>query len=118
MKIGSFEIFPKDKAKRFQDTLVCWFFLGTFGLHQFYLGNKKRGLYFLLTSGVSHFLLAIAINTKTIPRQGLPFKIYLGAIVLGYALGVPVLFWDLIRMPSHVRTANEFGIFTNPRDNK
>ncbi|MBI2519479.1 MAG: TM2 domain-containing protein [Bdellovibrio sp.] len=96
-----------DKSKRFQDVLVCWFFLGTIGMHQFYLGNKKRGLYLLFTSGLSHFLLFIGINTKAFHNQGMALiKLYLGIIILGYILGLPVLFWDLIRMPTQVRNAN------------
>ena len=106
MKVGNLEFFPSDKTKRFQDALICWFFLGTFGIHQFYLGNKKRGLYFLLTSGVSHFLVFSAISTKALHSDGPLLRLYFGVILLGYILGVPVLLWDLIRMPIHVKRAN------------
>lgn len=35
---------------------VLWFFLGVFGVHQFYLGNTSRGLFNLLLWGVTALL--------------------------------------------------------------
>ncbi len=48
-------------------TYILWFFLGIFGVHQFYMGKVGRGLLYLFTGA----LLSIMwwIDLFTIPSQ-------------------------------------------------
>ena len=41
---------------------LLWFFLGYFGGHQFYLGNTKRGVIYLVTTLVSLLLSVVFIG--------------------------------------------------------
>ncbi|MGL5068251.1 MAG: TM2 domain-containing protein [Sarcina sp.] len=40
-----------DKTKLI--TLLLWFFVGSLGIHQFYAGNNKRGILYLILIGVA-----------------------------------------------------------------
>lgn len=46
---------------------LLWFFLGIFGVHQFYLGKVGRGLLYLFTGGI--FGIGIIIDLFTLPAQ-------------------------------------------------
>ncbi len=48
-------------------TYLLWFFLGVFGVHQFYMGKIGRGILYLLTAGV--FGIMIIWDLFTIPAQ-------------------------------------------------
>lgn len=48
-------------------TYILWFFLGLFGVHQFYMGKIGRGILYLLTAGV--FGIFWVIDLFTIPGQ-------------------------------------------------
>lgn len=102
----SFTFFPKDQKVNLPSTIILWLLFGTFGVHQFYLGNKKKGLYFLLTTGISNFLVIIAMSFKINWPLELWFKIYIGLIVFCAILGVPVYLLEPFTMVSQVRKAN------------
>lgn len=53
-----------DKTKLI--TLLLWFFVGGFGVHQFYLGNNKRGIFFLILLGVAVITCGIGGIASTI----------------------------------------------------
>lgn len=46
---------------------LLWFFLGIFGVHQFYLGKIGKGILYLLTGGV--FLIGFVIDLFTLGGQ-------------------------------------------------
>ncbi|WP_200809851.1 TM2 domain-containing protein [Demequina sp. NBRC 110054] len=48
-------------------TYILWFFLGVFGVHQFYMGKIGRGILYLLTAGV--FGIMVIWDLFTIPAQ-------------------------------------------------
>lgn len=48
-------------------TYILWFFLGVFGIHQFYMGKTGRGILYLLTLGI--FGIGILVDLFTIPGQ-------------------------------------------------
>lgn len=100
------EFFPKEKKLSYDNTFWSWLILGSFGVHQFYLGNKKKGFYLLSTSGLSHFLILLALCIKINWPKGIFLYVYLGIIILGAILGVPVLIWDLIKMRDQVKAVN------------
>ncbi len=54
---------PKSTAA----TYVLWFFLGAFGVHQFYMGKIGRGILYLFTAGV--FGIMLIWDLFTIPSQ-------------------------------------------------
>jgi len=41
---------------------VLWFFLGVFGVHQYYIGNMKRGLFILAAWAIAAITSAIFIG--------------------------------------------------------
>ena len=53
-----------DKTKLI--TLLLWFFLGGFGAHQFYLGNNKRGVLYLILLGIAIITCGIGGIATTI----------------------------------------------------
>lgn len=97
------EFFPKETNKkiRLDEAYIYLFFVGTFGVHQFYLGNKKRGYYLLATAGISHLLFIIYFTFK---HQILHYidVAAISYILLGYVLALPLLAWDLITLPFQV----------------
>jgi len=102
-KNKSFDFFPKEKNFRLQDAFIYWFLLGTFGVHQFYLRNKRRGCYLLITCGMSHLLILLIPKIYPALKMKLGFKLALIVILGGYILGAPVLLWDLLTLSSQVR---------------
>ncbi|MDN4473438.1 TM2 domain-containing protein [Demequina zhanjiangensis] len=48
-------------------TYLLWFFLGLFGIHQFYMGKIGRGILYLFTAGL--FGIMWLIDLFTIPSQ-------------------------------------------------
>lgn len=97
------EFFPKEPNKqiRLDEAYIYLFFVGTFGVHQFYLGNKKRGYYLLATAGMSHLLF---ITYFTFKKQVLHYvdAAAISYILIGYFLALPLLAWDLISLPFQV----------------
>ena len=102
---SSFEFFPKEYEVRLLDAYICLLLLGTFGVHQFYLRNNKRGFYLLLTCGVSHLLILMGpIFQFLISKLGIwPALIF---VLSGYMMGVPAWLWDLFTLPRQVRNFN------------
>lgn len=105
-KSRSWEFFPKEEVVRLQDAIIYWLLFGTFGAHQFYLGNKKRAYYLLATCGTSHLMVLLIPKLLPYLKMRLGFKFTLIVLLVGYALGVPVLIWDLITLPGQVRDKN------------
>lgn len=99
-KKSHFEFFPKDGPPRYKDAFVCWFILGVFGLHQFYLGNKRRGLYLLVT-GIVMFFIPLTFLYSSGPT--ITGKYSLVAFLLGLVLNFPVFIWDLVTLSKQVR---------------
>lgn len=80
--------------------------LGTFGVHQFYLGHKRRGYYLLITCGISH--LMILLNPDFIKYIfSVNAKVALVVILSGYILGVPVWLFDLVTLYWQVEKAKK-----------
>lgn len=104
-KASYFEFFPRDQKKeiRLDDAYAYLIFFGTFGVHQFYLGNKKRGYYLLVTCGISHLLLLFTNGLQVGPViEVLGWKVALAISLFGYVLGAPVWLWDLVTLPWQV----------------
>lgn len=97
------EFFPKDKELRIVDAFFYLMVFGTFGAHQFYLGNRRRAYYLLVTCGISHLSLLLSPIIYPHLKNGLGFKIAMLTLFAGYFLGVPVLIWDFITLSSQVR---------------
>ncbi|MCO6495869.1 MAG: TM2 domain-containing protein [Bacteroidetes bacterium] len=63
---------PNDRS--FVITILLWLFLGTLGLHRFYLGHIGIGILYLLTGGLCGFgwlIDGILLLTKQLkPKNG------------------------------------------------
>ena len=84
---------------------VLLIFLGSIGVHQFYLGKTVRGIVYLvlgIAGWVTFFSGGMAALAGASSAGGLGF---LGIICLT-ALGILILI-DLFTLPKQVRTANE-----------
>ena len=77
-----------NKQKSLAVAFLLWFFLGTLGIYNFYLGNKRRGWFMVI-------LTIVAIIT---------FIVIVGIVIL---LGLAVV-WiiDAVRMGTRVQEAN------------
>ena len=102
----SFEFFPRDKEIRLQDVLFYLLVGGTFGWHQFHLGNLKRAYYLFFTCGLSHLLVVISMFVGSFLVAHLGERLFFIILLSGYFLGVPVLIWDFITLSTQVRAAN------------
>lgn len=99
------EFFPKKQVKeiRLDEAYVFLLLLGTLGAHQFCLGNRKRGCYLLLTCGISHLIILFTWALPLTPFVShMGWKIPLVLMFSGYALGAPILVWDLFTLPWQV----------------
>lgn len=97
------EFFPKetDKQIRLDEAFVYLLLLGTFGLHHFYMKNKKRGYYLLATSGASHLLFIIYASSKTWIHNYIDVGL-VSYIFIGYFLALPLILWDFLTLPFQV----------------
>jgi len=100
------------KSIEFSYTALLIF--GTFGAHQFYLSNKKKGLYLLATAGISQFLLFTSMKQSMFyGPSSLNDNIILWIAITGAVLGAPVWIWDLFTLHKQVRKINnENGLET------
>jgi len=83
--------------------LLC-IFLGSLGVHQFYLGNVKRGLLYLIM-GILGWMSMFAGGTSFLLGGGGGFGVILGWLlitVLGF-----FLLYDLFTMSRQIRDAEE-----------
>lgn len=106
MSDSKWEWFPKEKIIRYQDAFLLLLLAGTFGAHQFYLGNKKRGYYLLITCGISHGLLLFSSKIISLIGQHLSVKATVYVFFSGYILGAPVWLWDLVTLYKQVKVRN------------
>lgn len=70
---------------------VLWFFLGSLGIHKFYLGNTKMGIVYLLLSLIGWVTVYILIGW-----------VFLAILAILWLI-------DLFTLPSQVRTANDLA---------
>lgn len=100
------EFFPKEnKIIRQLDAFFYLIVLGTFGVHQFYLGNKKRGYYLLATCGASHLMILTGPYFNRYLSTFMDHKLALGIVLVGYILGAPVWLFDLVTLYWQVEKA-------------
>lgn len=80
---------------------VLWFFLGTLGVHRFYVGSIRPGIYFLVAT-----IVAIALS----PINVTAVKIVAGVIGLGI-----LVFWiiDAFKLHKLVKAAGAVPSKTN-----
>lgn len=100
-----YEFFPKKQSEemRLDEAYVFLLLFGTLGAHQFYLGNRKRGYYLLLTCGISHLIILFTWGLSLTPFiSHIGWKIPFALMFSGYALGSPILAWDLLTLPWQV----------------
>jgi TM2 domain-containing membrane protein YozV len=110
------EFFPKEnKIIRYQDALFYLIVLGTFGVHQFYLGNKKRGYYLLATCGISHLMVLTGTSFTHYISGLINPASALFIVFAGYALGAPVWLYDLVTLDWQVKKAKLKQDFENQR---
>lgn len=113
-------VLESEMQKRRKSTLlayVLWILFGAIGMHQFYLGNTKRGLWYLGLWILTIVCLFISLSTagfdfsSPITEEigdptgfGLIVFIFGGFVALILAV---LLLCDLFTMPSQVREADE-----------
>lgn len=87
---------------------VLWFFLGTLGIHQFYLGKAGRGAFYLVMGLLAWIALIVAFSSAMIadPATGAGAGgMGVGAFVYIIAFGVLGVFLliDLFTIPRQIR---------------
>jgi len=97
------QFFPKEPNKqvRLDEAYIYLFLFGTFGIHHFYLRNKKRGYYLLATSGLSHLLILFYSLFKNTILHYIDISV-INFILIGYFLALPLIVWDLFTLPFQV----------------
>jgi TM2 domain-containing membrane protein YozV len=91
------EVLPKDKEpKSIMAAYYMFFLLGTFGMHHFYLGHKKRGIYIL-----SLVWMPILIGKYVAPLQHYQWYLIGSVIMVG-----PLLVYDAFMLWSQVKQYN------------
>lgn len=78
---------------------ILAFFLGTLGIHSFYMGNKKKGFIQLGASviGIALMVIGLANAVSTIdPMTGVVSKGSIGVALVGYILLAGVSIWAFI----------------------
>ncbi len=100
-------ILDSEMQKRRKNPVVAYLlciFLGSLGVHQFYLGNVKRGLLYLIM-GILGWMSMFAGGTSFLLGGGGGFGVILGWLlitVLGF-----FLLYDLFTMSRQIRDAEE-----------
>jgi len=100
-------ILDSEMQKRRKNPVVAYLlciFLGSLGVHQFYLGNVKRGLLYLIM-GILGWMSMFAGWTSFLLGGGGGFGVILGWLlitVLGF-----FLLYDLFTMSRQIRDAEE-----------
>ena len=78
---------------------VLWFFLGTLGIHQYFIGKAGRGTLYLVGGLIGWIVLIVGIATTTGAAMAI------GGILLG-VIGI-LLLVDLFTIPRQVRRVYE-----------
>ena len=100
-------ILDSEMQKRRKNPVVAYLlciFIGSLGVHQFYLGNVKRGLLYLIM-GILGWMSMFAGGTSFLLGGGGGFGVILGWLlitVLGF-----FLLYDLFTMSRQIRDAEE-----------
>lgn len=100
-------ILDSEMQKRRKNPIVAYLlciFLGSLGIHQFYLGDVKRGLLYLIM-GILGWMSMFAGGTSFLLGGGGGFGVILGWLlitVLGF-----FLLYDLFTMSRQIRDAEE-----------
>lgn len=92
-----FEFLPKDKEPK-ELAVAYWLFfaLGTFGVHHFYLGQKKRAIYILV------FVWLPILVTKFTPLLYSRYVLLASVLLVG-----PLLIFDLLTLFRQVHKYND-----------
>ena len=104
--------------KRRKSTLlayVLWILFGAIGMHQFYLGNTKRGYWYLglwIPIAIYDFAIlfpsgysfAFSDSTQNLSTIGIILLLLVGVLAL---ILVGFLLYDLFTIPRQIREANE-----------
>jgi TM2 domain-containing membrane protein YozV len=91
---------------------VLWFFVGTFGVHKFYMGRPVWGLIYLLLCGVGYLFFFGGLIASMAAQENDPAGAMQGsgAAAIGLAalilLGL-FLLWDLFTIPRQLRQKEE-----------
>ena len=102
----SFEWFPKGSDENPVSTAYFLLIvLGTFGAHQFYFRNMRKGFFLLATGGISHLILIYIMNSD-IKFEILNRVDLLAPMLIGYVLCLPVLIWDIFTLRSQFNMIN------------
>lgn len=94
---------------------VLWIFFGAIGAHQFYLGNTKRGYWYLglwIPIAIYDFAIlfpsgysfASSDSTQNLSTIGIILLLLVGVLAL---ILVGFLLYDLFTIPRQIREANE-----------
>lgn len=100
-------ILDSEMQKRRKNPVVAYLlciFLGSLGVHQFYLGNVKRGLLYLIM-GILGWMSMFAGGTSFLLGGGGGFGVILGWLIIT-VLGF-FLLYDLFTMSRQIRDAEE-----------
>ena len=100
-------ILDSEMQKRRKNPVVAYLlciFLGSLGVHQFYLGNVKRGLLYLIM-GILGWMSMFAGGTSFLLGGGGGFGVILGGLIIT-VLGF-FLLYDLFTMSRQIRDAEE-----------
>lgn len=86
---------------------VLWFFLGTLGIHQFYIGRAGRGAFYLLLGLIGWISLLVAFSSAFVmdPVTGEGGGgLGIGALMYGVAFGLLgiLLLVDLFTIPRQI----------------
>ena len=89
---------------------LLWFFLGTLGVHRFYLGSEKMGA-FILSVGLFGWIWLIAGIVATIGSDEAAVEPTSGVVMLVGLLAIAIvgiiLLVDLFRIPDLCKQSNE-----------
>ena len=108
-------IFNAELQRQSKNALVAyvlWFFVGIFGVHNFYMGRPAWGLFYLLLCGAGHLILAGGLVVSMETEKSDPATAMLGsgaAAIGGSAVVLLYLFmlWDLFTIPRQLRQKEE-----------
>jgi hypothetical protein len=89
---------------------VLWFFLGTLGIHQFYLGKAGRGVFYLVLGIVGWVALIISLTSLAVADPAAMSDASAGGMAIGSIVAIIVfvvlavfLLIDLFTIPRQIR---------------
>jgi len=85
---------------------VLWLFLGTLGIHKFYLGRAGMGVIYLLLGIVGWILVIVGLVSAAADTNGQGGGASVAGIICLCAVGI-MLIIDLFTIPRQIRKAYE-----------